>query len=200
MKGILIKGVNQVIGLSASDYYGAGFEVSVFDQNQNAYVLKDLPMKENVEPVDDFSTKLVADAPKGSSILQVDSIDGLNKSDRISIGGEIYRVTDITSKDTDSDGNADEFFVKLHRETPADLATDTELTRVGNLGLFYINLFLTREGTFVLTAKDTKFGLQHSESVEVKAKDIETMISEVNEEVDKGINVVKTNTGWSVIV
>jgi len=201
MKGILIKGKNELVGLSAYNYYGANFTVDIFDQNSNSYVLKGVNMVESVEPVEDFSTKVAADTPKDSDILQVNSIDGLNKSDRVSIDGEIYRVIDIISENTDDDDDSnDTYSIKLHRPLVSDVTADTDVTRVGNMGLYYVNLFLTKTGVFVIQAKDSKYGIQHSEAIEVKAMDIETMYTNLQTDVEEGVSLVQTNTGWSVLI
>jgi len=200
MKGILVKGKNELVGLSAYNYYGANFKVDIFDQTSNTYVLKDIPMKESVEPVEDFSTKVVTDTPKDSDIVQVESVTGLNKADRVSIDGEIYRVIDIMSEDTDGDGTDDTFRIKLHRPLVTDIAANTDVVRVGNMGLYYVNLFLTKTGVFVIQAKDSKYGIQHSEAIEVKSMDIETMYANLLTDVEEGVNLIQTNTGWSVLI
>jgi len=191
MGKLIFNGISKKIFLSACNYYGASLRVSVLDDDANEFLAENVPMTEIVEPVTAFDTTVTTVANKGEKVVTVNKVTGLSKSDRIRVVNEVYRVVDI-----DIVGKN----ITLHTGLLEDIPVDGVIERVGNMGIFKIQLAVTRNGYFVIQAKDTKFGLQHSESLTVKENSIETLLEYTNVEINENERVIRETSSYTIII
>jgi len=159
MKGLLIKNVEDKVTLSALNYYGADFKLDVFNQDTGAYVYQNLQMSESAEPFTALQTTI--DEARGEKIqsLKVQDVTGFNVNDRVTLStGETYRIVSI-----DPVGNE----IGLHKGIKTAVDLNTTMDRSGALGLYFYNLTMPDEGTFMIKAKDSVFGLQRTDAIKV---------------------------------
>jgi len=190
MSNLIFTSKYEKIFFVAPGCYGANMKVDIFDNENGTFISKATPMEEAVHPVDDFSTTTTEDAVKDDKLLALDSTDGLSASERISVDGEIYRIIKVNSDNT----------VELHRGLTSDVASDTDVTRVGNMAVFSIKLYITTPGIFLVNATDTKYGIQLSQSLTVKEDSIEDMFNRTNIEINENERVIKETSGWAIII
>jgi len=190
MRGLLIKNKAEKISISAYNYYGADFKLNVFDQDTNTFVSQDLAMTEGQEPVTDFSTECTEPRSIGQEVISVDSSSGLVITDRISVGNYVYRVSAINGTN-----------VSLHSGLMEDLVGTETVTRVGNMGIYSLDLTVPQAGTFLVQAKDSIYGIMHSDSISVAEKSVTDMFNEVNTNIDENETLLTTSKqGWKVLV
>lgn len=168
MKGLFIQDKADKVTISALNYYGADFKFDVYDQDNDVYIYQDLQMTEAVEPVDANSTTVAEDRKKGVESIKVDDASGFAVNDRISLDSGASEIFRITSIDTDTNE------IGLHRATKVDVTTSTKVDRSGHLGLYYVELTMSKLGTFLVKAKDAIYGLQRTDAIKVvEAKKVE---------------------------
>jgi hypothetical protein len=190
MRGLLIKNKAEKISVAAYNFYGADFKINVFDQDSNTYISQDLGMTEGMEPVADFSANCTESRTAGQEVIAIDDSTGLSVNERISLGNYIYRVSKI-----------DDTNVTLHTGLREDLAGDEVINRVGNMGVYSIDLSVDTSGTFLIQAKDTIFGLMHTDSITVATKSVTEMVDELNANIDENETLLTTSKqGWKVLV
>jgi len=189
MGNVVIKGIEEKIFFSASNYYGADMKVDVFDDDLGTFIHQGIPMLEMEEPVTAFSATVTSDAAKDNKLITLDNTNGLVASDRVSISGSVYRITNVSGTN-----------VTLHRGLDTTVITGTSVNRVGNMGIFRIRLIITKMGDFVIQAKDTKFGIQKSDSVTIKDKSIEDMFEFTNTEINYNEKIIKETSSFSIII
>jgi hypothetical protein len=189
MGNVVIKGIQEPVFVATPNYYKASLKLSVLDYESNEYIVEDVPMTEISEPVTDFTAKTDGAFVTDDKIIKLTTVDGLRVSDRLSIGNEVYRVTKISGND-----------VSLHVGLMEDIADQADVTRVGNLGIYKMDLFVTREGVFILQARDTKFGLQKSDSLTVKDRSLEDLFEFTNVNIDENERIIKETSSWSIII
>lgn len=189
MRGLLIKNKAEKVSVAAYNFYGADFKINIFDQDANAYISQDLAMTEGMEPVADYSSTTSEDRTKGQEVIAVND-DGLAPNERISLGNYVYRISAVDGAN-----------VTLHTGLREDVPTDTALSRVGNMGVYSLDLEVANAGTFLVQAKDTVFGLMHTDSITVATRGVEEMFSEVNTNIDENETLITTSKqGWKVLV
>lgn len=189
MGNVVIKGKEEKIFFSASNYYGANMKVDVFDDDLGVFINQGVPMTEMLEPITAYTSTITGDTAKDTKVVVVDTTTGLVSSDRVSIDGDIYRVTDIT-------GNT----ITLHRGLASNVIDGAVIDKVGNMGIFRIRLIITKNGDFVIQAKDTKFGIQKSDSISIKDQSLEDMFTFTNSEINQNERIIKENTSFSIII
>ncbi len=182
MRGLLIKNKAEKISVAAYNYYGASFKINVFDQNTNTYISQDLPMTEGMEPVASFSANCTESRTAGQEVIAVDDATGLGAGERVSVGNFIYRVTAI-----------DGLNVTLHTGLKEDLVGNESVSRVGNMGVYSLDLSVAANGTFLIQAKDTVFGIMHTDAITVATKSVTEMFE--NEQI-----LTTSKQGWKVLV
>jgi len=159
MKGLLIKNVADKVTLSALNYYGADFKLDVFNQDTGAYVFQNLQMLESAEPFTALQTTCDEVRAEGIQSLKVLDTTGFNVNDRVTLStGETYRVVSV-----DAAGKE----IGLHKGIKTAVDLNTTVDRSGALGLYYYNLTMPDEGTFMIKAKDSVFGLQRTDAIKV---------------------------------
>jgi hypothetical protein len=159
MKGLLIKNVEDKVTLSALNYYGADFKLDIYNQDTEEYVFQNLQMQESSEPFTALQTTIDEDRSEGIQSIKVQDTTGYNVNDRVSLStGGIYRIVSI-----DPVGNE----IGLHKGLKNAVDLNTTVDRIGSLGLYFYNLTMTQEGTFLIKAKDSVFGLQRTDSIKV---------------------------------
>jgi len=190
MRGLLIKNKAEKVSLSAYNYYGADFKLNVFDQDTNTYISQNLPMVEGVEPVTAYSGACTESRTKGQEVITVDNVGDLEKSDRIHVKNYVYGVAEISGND-----------ITLSKALLEDLVGNETVTRVGNMGVYSLDLAVATEGTFLIQAKDSVFGLRHSDAITVSPKSIVEMIDDLGTEIEENQTLIATSTnGWKVLV
>ncbi len=190
MRGLLIKNKAEKVTISAYGYYGADFKLNVFDQDTNTYLSENLQMSEGLEPIANFSATCNDPRTTGQEVVAVDDTTGLSINDRISVKNFLYRVAEVNGND-----------IKLHSGLRENLDGTETINKVGNMGIYSLDLNIVDEGTFLVQAKDSVFGLLVNDSVKVEAKGVREMIDEVNTNIDENEVLLTTSKqGWKVLV
>jgi len=159
MKGLLIKNVEDKVTLSALNYYGADFKLDVYNQDTGDYVYQDLQMQESSEPITALQTTIDEVRGVGIQSLKVQDTTGFNVGDRVTLStNETYRIVSI-----DEAGKE----IGLHKGIKTEVDLNTTMDRSGSLGLYFYNLSMPDEGTFMIKAKDSVFGLQRTDAIKV---------------------------------
>jgi hypothetical protein len=190
MRGLLIKNKSEKVSVAAYNYYGASFKLNVFDQDTNTYISQDLDMVEGMEPIASYDCACTEARTTGQEVIAVDDASGLSPNERISVGNFIYRIASI-------DGNN----ITLHTGLREDLDGTETVSRVGNMGVYSLDLSVSANGTFLVQAKDTVFGLMHTDSITVANKSVEEMFDDVNTNIDENETLLTTSKqGWKVLI
>lgn len=190
MRGLLIKNKAEKISVAAYNYYGADFKINVFNQETNTYISQDLPMTEGMEPVAAFSAACNEARTSEQEVISLDDVTGLGANERISVGNFVYRVAGINGNN-----------VTLHSGLKEDLVGTEAVSRVGNMGVYSLDLNVAEAGTFLVQAKDTVYGLMHSDSITVAAKAVQEMLTDINTAVEENEELLTTSKqGWKVLV
>jgi len=190
MRGLLIKNKAEKVSVAAYNYYGADFKLNVFDQNTNTYIIQDLAMTEGMEPVAAFSATCDQARTINQEVISINNSTGLAANERIQVGNFVYRVSKV-------DGTN----ITLHSGLKEDLAGTESVTRVGNMGVYSLDLSVANAGTFLVQAKDTVYGLMHSDSITVASKAVEEMFADTNTNIDENQTLITTSKqGWKVLV
>ena len=190
MRGLLIKNKAEKVSVAAYNYYGANFKINVFDQNTNTYISQNLPMTEGMEPVVALTTAVNSVRTTGQEVIEVVDATGLLSNERIVVGNYVYRIAEVTGND-----------ITLHAGLKEDLAGTEAVNRVGNMGVYSLDLSVTTAGTFLVQAKDTVFGLMHTDSITVATNSITDMVSDINTNIDENQTLLTTSKqGWKVLV
>lgn len=191
MSNVMKLNTSNKIGFSAKDAYGADFKISIFDMATNTVIVDKATMTEGVEPIVAASTTTDGVQTKGANNIIVLDASVFSPADRVSIGTEIYRISSI-----DVATNT----ITLHKGLVEEVAAGISVDRVGNLSVFYVELFVTTLGFFLIQARDTKFGLQHTESVEVKTYLVDDRLDQLADDVDTVAEDVKANTSFRIVI
>ena len=147
--------------------YGCSFKANIYDIANDAYMDEGIALSEVIEPVDSFSTVTSNNQDAGDTYIVLDDVTGLVASDRLRIGSYIYYVKNIVNNTV------------TITELLETLSAGTDVTRVGNLGVYNFKYTFPELGTYTLIAKDTVYGLNSSQIVKVQPKSIETMVKDI---------------------
>jgi len=191
MGNVIVQGVTEKVFFSATNYYGANITASVLDDSANTFLAQDVPMVELVEPITAFTTTTSLAALKGETVITVTDATGIALTDRVDINGEVFRVI---SKD------ATLSTITLHRPLEADALAGVNVIKVGNIGVFRIDLFITQAGYFVIQAKDTKFGLHKSDSVTITKESIESMFATTTKEINVNEQILRDTSSYTILI
>jgi len=193
MRGLLIKNKAEKISVAAYNYYGANFNINVFDQVTNTYIDQNLPMSESLEPIASFATTVDQVRTLGQSVISVLSSVGLSKGDRIQVGTYIYRIEGIDSVTPTN--------ITLNKGLLEDLVGTEACTKVGNMGIYSLDLSVANAGTFLVQAKDSVFGLMHTDMITVAAQSVQQQFTDTNTNIDVNQSLITTSkSGWKVLV
>jgi len=189
MRGLLIKNKAEKVSVAAYNFYGAEFKMNVFNQNTNEYLSTDLDMTEAMEPVPDYSSTTTEDRTIGQEVISVED-EGLGVNERIKVGNFVYRISIVDGAN-----------ITLHTGLKEDIVSGSAVDRVGNMGIYSLDLSVDTAGTFLVQAKDTVFGLMHTDSITVANRGVEEMFGEVNDNIDENETLLTTSKqGWKVLV
>jgi len=165
MTGIFIQNEESIAQI-VTQKYGCSFKANVYDNDAEEYVYTNISASEIIEPVDDFSTDVTNNQDIGDTDIELDTVDGLEVSDRLRIGNYIYYVKNIVNN------------VITINPLLESLSGDTA-TRVGNLGIYTFKFTFENVGTFTLIAKDSVFGINSTQIIKVQPKSIESMVNDI---------------------
>jgi len=194
MRGLLIKNAPEKISISAYNYYGANFSLNVFDQISNTYDQQNLAMTEGVEPVTAVTATCNDPRTAGQEIISVVSATGLTVGDRISLNSYIYRIKSIAVGALGDD-------ITLHLPLYSAVVGTETVTLVGNMGVYSLDLTMSTVGEYLVQAKDSVFGIQHSDSIKVVAKSVEQLFTDTNVNIDQNQTLITTSkSGWKVLI
>lgn len=168
MTGIFIKNETSPAQIVATGYYGCSFNVSVFNQDTNVYIVQNILMEELKEPISLFTNTTLSNQVISDIFIELNSVTNLNVSDRLQIGNYIYSVSNIS-------GNT----IKLTKGLYENISSGTTVQRVGNLGVYKTDLTFTELGNYTIIGKDSVFGLNSSQMVRVVPKSLETMYKDI---------------------
>ena len=191
MSNVMKVNTSNMIAFSAKDAYGADFKVSIFDITDNSVIVDSATMVEGKQPIVDASTTIDGDQPKDAINVVVADASVFVASDRVSIDGGIYRITSL-----DTTTNT----IALHTGLKNAVAAGVGVNRVGNLSVFYVDLFATRTGFFLVQAKDTKYGLQYTESVDVKTYLVDDRFDQLMDDVDNVVEDIKSTASFRIVI
>ena len=191
MSNIMKVNSSSMIAFSAKDAYGANFKVNIFDMKTNTVVIQDAPLIEGIEPIVAATTTIKGVQNKSAVNITVTDSTVFGVADRISISGDIYRIKSI-----DTTNN----ILELHKGLVNAIPDATAVDRVGNLSAFYVELYVTKLGFFLIQAKDTKFGLQYTESVDVRSVLLDDKLNHIDGNVDQVMEETKSNSGFRIII
>jgi len=191
MSNVMKINTSNMIAFSAKDAYGADFKVSIFDMATNTKIIDSATMTEGIEPIDDASTTTDGDQPKDAVNVKVADASVFNKADRVSIDNNIYRIVNI---------DTDENILTLNRGLVNAVAAGVSVDRVGNLSVFYVELYVTKLGFFLVQAKDSKYGLQYTESVDVKTYLVDDRFDQLMDDVDNVVEDINNTTSFRIVI
>jgi len=166
MVGLFIQdeeGIAQII----TQRYGCSFKTNIYDINNDIYVEEGIASSEVIEPVDSFSTDTSNNQNQGDTDIVLDDVTGLVTSDRLKIGSYIYYIKNIVNNTI------------TITELLETLSAGTDVSRVGNLGIYNFRYTFSELGIYTLIAKDTVYGLNTSQIIKVQPKSIETMVRDI---------------------
>jgi len=185
----VIRGIKEKVYFSAPGHYGTTVNIDVYDDDNGVYLIQGVPALEVSEPVSAYTGTIAGINTAGVTVVNVTDVTGLTPSDRVTIGSDIYRLTAV-----DTTNNQ----ITIHRPLAVDTADLDPITRVGNMGIFRIDLLIVNLGTYLLQAKDSKFGIQMSESVTAIDKGITELIDQVTVEVNQNEALIKGTNAWTI--
>jgi len=191
MSNVMKLNTSNMIAFSAKDAYGADFKVSIFDMSTNTKIIDGASMVEGIEPIEDASTTIDGDQPKDALNITLADVSVFNPADRVSISGSIYRIISV-----DTDANT----MTLNRGLSTDIAAGVSVDRVGNLSVFYVELYVTKLGFFLVQAKDTKYGLQYTDSVDVKTYLVDDRFDQLVDDVDSAVEDINNTTNFKIVI
>lgn len=189
MSKVLIKGQRKKVFFSAKSFYGAPVKINVFDDDADEFIAEQVPATEIVHPVTELTATVVGEVAEDAKVLELDNVGDLKPSDRILVDGEIVKCVGI-------DGNQ----VQIHRAFGKVIADGTSVERVGNTGMFKIELLVTKAGYFIIQATDTKFGIELSDSITIKEESLEEMLEELNVEVNENENIIRETSTFTIMI
>jgi len=167
MKSIFIKGIEEECEIVANGKYGASFSFSIFDSENNTYLQENVSMNELKEPITSLSTTTQNNQLKSDTNLELNDTTGIVNGDRLKIGNYIYIIESVLGD-----------FITINGLLES-LSAGTDVTRVGNLGIYKANITINDVGTYLLIGSDTIFGLKVIESITVKEKSLEMMVKDI---------------------
>ena len=147
------------IDLGARDVYDAsGFAMFTKFADETAPTKQDVTFTELVEEITDAVTvKTVGDTSAGSKEIGIDDTSKVSVGMRLDAGnGNIFYVSAVKS---DS--------IITRRPLKADIADDTTLNQVGNLGIYETTFKPEKTGALVFVISNASIGLQN-ESAKVQ--------------------------------
>ena len=168
MTGIFVKGVEGISEIIASNYYGADFKISIFNQETETFIVQNISATEIKEPITIVSVSTSANQSIDDINIVLDSITGFSIGDRILIGNYIYKIINIF-------GNS----ITIHKGLLENLIGGTSCTKKGNLGIYKVPLTMQDLGEYTLIAKDNIFGLSTVKMIKVVPKSIEAMYNDI---------------------
>jgi len=191
MSNVMKINTSNMIAFSAKDAYGADFKVSIFDMTTNTKIIDGATMTEGVEPVDEANTTTDGEQPKDALNVAVADASIYSKADRVKIDGAIYRIVDIDT------GNN---IITINRGLVNTVAAGVAVERVGNLSVFYVELYVTKLGFFLVQAKDSIYGLQYTESVDVKTYLVDDRFDQLMDDVDNVVDDINNTTSFRIVI
>jgi hypothetical protein len=168
MSGVIIANKDETISISAPDIYGANFNISIYSQTDNAWVLTNQPMSEYMDVFVENNQTVQSIANEGDTVVTISDASGMNISDIIKIKSYVYRITKIAGND-----------ITIHQALKENLVVNDTANIVGNMSLYYIELNIADSGDYLIRAKDQTFGLEITDSLKVVPKSIETMVKDI---------------------
>ena len=191
MSNVMKVNSGSMVAFSAKDAYGANFKVNIYDMKTNTVVVQDAPLIEGIQPIDAASTTIAGDQEKGAINVAVADATVFDVADRIGINSNIYRIKSI-----DTTNN----ILELHKGLVVSTTDGDSVDRVGNLSAFYVELYVTKLGFFLIQAKDSKFGLQYTESVDVRSILLDDKLDQIDGNVDEVMEETKSSSGFRIII
>lgn len=191
MGNIMKVNSGSMIAFSAKDAYGADFKVNIFDMKTGDVIIKDASLTEGVEPVVPAATTVAIAQDIGMNEIVVADAKLFNPADRVSIGEFIYRIQSInTTTNT----------LVLNKGLLIAAAVKDAVTRVGNLSAFYVELYVTKIGFFLIQARDSKYGLQYTESVDVRSVLLDETLNQIEGNMGQVVEETKTISNFKIII
>jgi len=191
MSNIMKVNSSNMIAFSAKDAYGADFKVNIFDMKTGNVIIKDAPLIEGVEPITAAATTISANQDVSMNKIVVADATIYTPGDRVSISNNIYRI-----QSTDTTTNT----LVLNKGLIVAATAKDAVTKVGNLSAFYVELYVTKIGFFLIQARDSKFGLQYTESVDVRSVLLDETLSQIGGNVDQVMEETKSSFGFRIVI
>jgi len=164
MSGIIVANNNETISISAPDTYGATFNISVYSNATNTWVLVNQPMTEYMDNFTIDNQTVAVAALTGDTLVTISDAINFLPGDIINIKNFYYRIKSITAN-----------VLTLHIPLMEDLVIGDIANKAGNMSLYYIQVNIPTIGEYLIRAKDSTFGLEITDSLKVVEKSIETI-------------------------
>jgi hypothetical protein len=168
MSGILIKGKDEIISISAPDIYGADFKISILEQASGTWIITDQDMSEYQDVYTENNQTISADATKGDTSVLCSDASGFSVNDVVIIKNFYYRVNSVNDNT-----------IMLHSPLREDLVIDDICNLSGNTSLYYVTVNLSNIGNYLIRAKSELFGLDIRDSIKVEPKSMKDMYKDI---------------------
>jgi hypothetical protein len=164
LSGIFTKDVPDILQIVAEPHYGAFLKIDIFNQDTNTYILQNQNMTELIEPIFPFSTNTSNNQSTSDTEIELDDTSGFAISDRVQIGNYIYKIINILGNQI------------IISKGLIENNSITTCTKVGNLGIYKVELTFSDVGVYTLIAQDSIFGLKTTRMVRVQEQTLENIL------------------------
>jgi len=168
MSGILIKGKDETISISAPDIYGADFKLSILEQSSGTWIIVDQNMSEYQDAFTENNQTIATAAAKGDSMIECSDGSGFAIGDVIIIKNFSYRIVSIQTNN-----------INIHTALKEDIIIDDICNLAGNTSLYYSSINLANVGDYLIRAKSSIFGLDIRDSIRVEPKSMKDMYKDI---------------------
>lgn len=188
------------IDLGSKDVYGAedGFVLFTKFQDESAPTKQTISFSELVEEIaSPVSVSTTADLSAGAVTIPVDDTSNISAGMRFSDGSSNIFYVEVVGTDS----------IVIRRGLKADIANDTTLTQVGNLGIYEAKFTPTKTGALVFLVSNPTIGLQNetakvqvvNDLVDDVAGDIAVAKNEIISKLDNIADSVGADSGDVVV-
>jgi len=168
MTGIFIQNIESPAQIVTPGVYGADFKCSIYNQENNTFLMENLQLIELIEPITITTTSITNNYIKDETEIELNSTIGFIVSDRIKINNYIYSISAIFGNN-----------ITLSKGLKENITAGDSASKKGNLGIYKLDLLLSDMGDYTLIAKDNIFGLNISQMIKVVPKSLETMYKDI---------------------
>ena len=179
---------NLVLDLTTDDIYGAsGFEcIYAKAGDSTQYSINSSDWSESIKSIDDNNCTADGDTAAGATKIKVKDTDDNNKVSNFN-KGDVAKVKnkDIYFYITEVD--SDNGYLYVRNPTSDDIADGDEIDRVGNTGVYGVDVKLNDTGIWTFIVSNPSIDMEN-EVVKVEVSDYDDKLDKILEAVTKKIN------------